>query len=312
MEDEKTQENVIKESTTANIESSSIQNGPNMFIRYGKFIVLAVVLLLGVLVLVLLASIKKAPVGKAPPPDPANVLLATVGNKKIYRNDVKAIALEQYAFSALNSKVLKTSLDIAIERAILDDQATIKKIIIEKGNSKLQYYENLKDTIIAREIGTVTANMLSFWVPAFHDIYPQKPEYQQMRDLEPTVFADAIQQLQKGGNTYDIGKSILEKYPVFTPQLGVNSYILSKVTDLSLMQKPVIYQYLVNDSNKLLLDTMFAMNKGQIKILVWPDGEGAAVIQVVDKNNGEKITYDNWLKDKEKKVIYDDKNIKTL
>src|SRR5690606_10570447 len=125
--------------------------------------------------------------------------------------------------------------------------------------------------------------------------YPQTEEYQQMRDLQPQMFQEAAALLQNGESAYDTGLLMLEDYPVYTPQLAVNSYILSKVDDASLMQSPVTYEYLVNDSNKLLLDFMFDMEPGEIQTLIWPDGEGAALIQLISKSSGDKTTYEQWL-----------------
>lgn len=274
------------------------------------FVVLIMVILIGLGLFNKSSKIEK--VGKTPPPEPENVLLASVGDKKIYRNDVKAVALEQYMASGINSQIMKLSLDTAVERAVLDREAEAKKVVVERGKNKIEYYENLKNAIMLREVGTVTANTIGYWVPAFHDVYPQKPEYQQMRDLQQKVFGEAIASLQQGKTTYDAGKAILEKYPVYKDQLSVNSYRIAKTDDITLMQKPVVYQYLVNDSNKALMNFIFSLNKGQIKIFTWPDGEGGEIVQVVDKSFGSKVTYDQWLKEKEKTVVYETNNISSL
>lgn len=293
------------------------QDSSSSFIeKRGKIIVGIIVGLIAVVVLILLGLNMSKPkaekVGKAPPPEPENVLLATVGDKTIYRSDAKVVALEQYVASGINSQIMKMSFDTAVERAILDKEAEVKKITVEKGKNKIEYYENLKNAIMLREVGTVTANTIGYWVPAFHDVYPQKPEYQQMRDLQPKVFSEAIASLQQGKTTYDVGKSILEKYPVYKDQLSVNSYRIAKTDDIALMQKPVVYQYLINDSNKTLMNFIFALNKGQTKIFTWPDGEGGEIVQVVDKSFGSKVTYDQWLKDKEKTVVFEANNISLL
>ncbi len=314
MDEKKSSEHITENEEPFNNSEIKQTDSKNFLKKYNKRLLIFSVLLVVIVVIVFVASKKQEQpiVGKLPPQEPENVLLATLGDKKIYRNDAKVVALEQYLASGLTSKILRLSLDIAVERVILDSEATSKKIVVDKGKNKIEYYENLKNTIIARELGTVTANSISFWVPAFHDIYPQKAEYQQMRDLQPKVFSEAISELQKGKSTYEIGKSIIANYPVFTSQLAVNSYILSKVSDISLMKKPVVYQYLVNSSNKLLMDFIFSMNKDQIKTLIWPDGEGAAIVQVVDKNVGAKATYDEWLKNKEKTIKFEQENVSKL
>lgn len=318
MEDEKSKELLTTKKDAGLQEPTTVPTAPSpSFIeKKGKLLVGLIVGIVLLTVVVLMISGLAKPngkgSGKVPPPEPANVLLATVGEKKIYRNDVRVVALEQYVASGINSQIMKMSLDTAVERAVLDREAEAKKIVVEEGKNKIEYYENLKNAIMLREVGTVTANTIGYWVPAFHDIYPQKPEYQQMRDLQAKVFGEAITLLQQGKTTYDVGKSILEKYPVYKDQLSVNSYRIAKTDDITLMQRPVVYQYLVNDSNKALMNFIFSLNKGQIKIYTWPDGEGGEIVQVVDKSFGSKITYDQWLKEKEKTVVYEQRNIKAL
>lgn len=318
MEDEKSEELLTTKKDVGLQEPTAVPTTPpSSFIeKKGKLLIGLIVgiVLLTVVVLMISGIVKPngKGSGKVPPPEPENVLLATVGERKIYRKDVKAIALEQYVASGIDSQIMKLSFDTAVERAVLDNESEVKKIVVEKGKNKIEYYENLKNAIMLREVGTVTANTIGYWVPAFHDVYPQKPEYQQMRDLQTKVFGEAVLSLQQGKTTYDIGKSILEKYPVYKDQLSVNSYRIAKTDDITLMQKPVVYQYLVNDSNKALMNFIFSLNKGQIKIYTWPDGEGGEIVQVVDKNFGNKITYDQWLKEKEKTVVYEQANINEL
>ena len=171
-------------------------HSPSFIEKKGKLLIglISGIVLLTVVVLVISGLIKPngKGSGKVPPPEPENVLLATVGDKKIYRNDVRAVALEQYVASGINSQIMKLSLDTSVERAVLDNEAEAKKIVVEKGKNKIEYYENLRNAIMLREVGTVTANTIGYWVPAFHDVYPQKPEYQQMRDLQSKVFGRAI------------------------------------------------------------------------------------------------------------------------
>lgn len=274
------------------------------------FVLIIAAIIIGVLVFIL--SSRTKPTSTTLPSEPENVLLAIYEGNQIYREDVVDVALEQYLLSGLNSEILNNSLDIAVERVILETEARRLNIQIDPASSKREYFQNLKDTIRAREIGTVTANTISFWTPAFNDIYPQTAEDNEMRELQPKVFEEAILSLEEGKSTYEVGKEILEKYPVYTQRLAVNSYILSKMGDTSLLQKPITYEYLVNDSNRLLLDFLFATNIGQTRILVWPEGEGAAIVQVVDKNSGDKISYEDWLQTKRESVIVEFENVSKL
>lgn len=317
MENEKLEKPLItKESNESQKDVAALTTSSSFIERKGKLLIGLIIgiVLLTIIILMFfgLTKTKEKESGKMPPPEPANVLLATVGNRKIYRNDVRGIALEQYLASGIDSKIMKISLDAAVERAVLDNEANTKSIVVDEGKNRVEYYENLKNAIMLREVGTVTANTIGYWVPAFHDIYPQKPEYQQMRDLQSKVFGEAIVSLGQGKTTYDVGKSILERYPVYKDQLSVNSYRIAKTDDITLMQKPVVYQYLVNDSNKALMNFIFSLNKGQTKIYTWPDGEGGEIVQVVDKSFGGKVTYDQWLKEKERTVVYEQGNVNSL
>lgn len=271
-----------------------------------------VIIVIGLVLSLFLAKSSLKQDAQVPPPDPENVKLASVEGKNIYREDVVKVGLEQYTRDALTSDVLKNSLSIAIERAILDNESLVLGVSIPQENNKVLYYEKLRNEVAARVVGSVTVNTISFWVPAFNDVYPQKPEYQEMRDLQPKVFQEATLGIKNGENVYDIGNSILEKYPVFREQLGINGYILTKTTDIRLMKNPVTYNYLVNDSNKPLMDFIFSLKKGDIKEIVMPEGEGATLVQVIDKNSGNKMTYDKWLEEKKSSVVIDDSALSKL
>lgn len=233
-----------------------------------------------------------------------NVIMATVGDRQVYRSNVEAVAMEQYSAEDINDEIIEMFLPITIERVILDIESEKLGINIEPEENKSEYYQKLRSAVMSREIGTVTANMISFWVPAFGDIYPQTEEYQQMRDLRPQVFEEAKELFEDGESAYAIGQQILQEYPVYTPRLAVNSYILSMMQDSSLLQEPLVYDYETTEDTKILLDFMFNMSAGEIDTLVWPDGEGAALIQIVSKSEGDQISYEQWLNEKLENVVY--------
>lgn len=247
-------------------------------------------------------------------------LIAQVKERKIYEANVRAVAREYLEENAINAETIRQYIPVTVERAVLDQEAYDQKITINgneiadvlksrdvtisqyelknDGYKKQLYYDILKTKMVSSNLNNVTINSLSYWVPAFGDVYPQKPEYAEMRRLWPQVMASATRDIRSGKSSYEIGKSIIGTYPVFKDQLAVNSYRYITTTDISRMQKPVQYEYSVNNSNKRFMDFIFSLKKDEIKELVLPDGEGAFLVQVVDRVEGSKVAYDAWLKQK--------------
>src|SRR6185503_10484700 len=100
MEDQKPEEEVKENQPVVKTEpvisdAPKTEKKSSFWKKYNKTVVILSVAILALILFVLLNASHQTKVGKAPPPDPENVLLATVGDKQIYRNDAKAVALEQ-------------------------------------------------------------------------------------------------------------------------------------------------------------------------------------------------------------------------
>jgi hypothetical protein len=312
MEEEKPQENIKVQSETLNTEPLNLQSRPNPFAKYYKFIILALIVCLGVGLFVFFTSFnKKSTVGKAPPPDPENVLLATVGNKKIYRNDVKSIALEQYLNSSINDEVLKQFLNIAIERKILDNQASMRKIEIPSQKTKTEYYNLLKNKVTEGEILSIEETDVSWWIPPAPD-YEQKKEFQEQRSQQQQLANEVEAGLKTNDDAFLVVKKVLEKYKSFQPILGFNGAIIAKITDVPVNNVRTI-KFNSLDADKPFFKLLYSMNTGEIRKGIWPDGSGGAVIKAVNVTRGERVDYETWLAQQTKELVqYNQEGISKL
>src|SRR5581483_10683956 len=150
-----------------------------------KFLlVLLVILLLLIGGFIVLSSVIKK---QEPAPTQqvnANPLLATVGDKKIYKSDVVSAARQQY--TNVTDKVLQQTLNLTIERDILDIVSKQSNVIVspqEINNSLAQRlgnatnnqipqnvvtatkYDLLKQKIMSIQVNSITASTASYWTP---------------------------------------------------------------------------------------------------------------------------------------------------
>lgn len=282
--------------------------------KRGKLIITAVATLLVFVVAVLLLSSsrsnKNMGIGKAPPPEPENVLLATVGDRKIYRDDVKTIALEQYLSSAVTNDVIKALLDTAVERAILDSEAKKKAISIPKQTSLSVYYSLLKEKVTEGQILAITEQDINWWIPPVP--YEQRPEFEVQRQNQEAMASEIEKRFRNGEDPYAVAKDTVTKYPMFGQTLGYNGANISK-SSTSITSGDRILNYDSSDSAKPFFKMMYKMNSGQIQKGIWTDGSGGAVIKVKSVSRGKSIDYNTWLADKVKKeVVFNAEEIKKL
>ena len=231
-----------------------------------------------------------------------NPLLATVAEEKLYKSTVEEIAKEQYVPSAINSDVIKLFLDIAVEREILDLEAKRLGIVIPLTGSKQQHYDVLKKKITAASIESVSAYEISFWVPPPAD-YPQKPEYEEIRQTGKIALDEAEEKLKNKENPLLVTQILYSKYPILQPILALNGYLLKSKTDDSIFSKPRTYTYDKRNAGQAFYDTLFSLQKGELKKSIWIDGSGGAVIQIISVNLGSGLDYDEWLAVKKKELV---------
>lgn len=236
------------------------------------------------------------------PVEPENLLLATVAKKEIRRNDVRDVALEQILSSGIDSDALKTYLNVAIERAILDHEASQTGIIIPPTPNKIDYYEALKQEVIKGELTEITAYDVSWWLPSPAE-YEQTPEFETQRREGQLAAQEIANALRAGSTPIQIVPGIIDKYPSLEGIIGINGGLYSSTEDKSSFQAPRIYQY---DSENLYLpfyEVLYSMQSGEITTNIWENGSGAAIIYVTDLKRGASINYGDWLNGKKAELV---------
>ncbi len=231
-----------------------------------------------------------------------NPLLATVAGEKLYKGTVEEIAKEQYLPSAIDSTVTKLFLDIAVEREILDSEAKRLGIVIPPAESKQQYYDTLKKKITAVSIESVSAYEISFWVPPPAD-YPQTPEYEEIRQTGKIALDEAEEKLKNKEDPLLVTQILYSRYPILQPILALNGYLIKSKVDDSVFGEPRTYVYDKRNEGQEFYDTLFSLQKGELKKSIWTDGSGGAVIQVISVNSGSGLDYEQWLAGKKKELV---------
>lgn len=279
-------------------------------------IILFIILNIGLLIATGIIPSQNLPFVQKPTPTPKpDVLLATVGDQKIYLSQIETIAKEQYEPSAIDKKVIASFLNTAIERAILDQEA--KKLNLTITNQDIDAYlqprqpnqinnkivrENtkyklIKDTIITRFVTSVNANTISFWVPPYN--YPTGKNFEQQRILGKQALEEAKKSIDNGQSALSAAKQIYNKYKILQPILAFNGYLLSKVTNDALLETPKTYTKGQTDYD----DALFSGKLNEVKIIIPTDGSGATLIQIVGINNGASSNYDTWYNNRKKALV---------
>lgn len=239
-----------------------------------------------------------------PPPEPENVLLATVGERQIFRNDVREIALEQYLPSAITDEVIQSFLSTAVERAILDIEVVNQKLPIPESASKVEYYNSVKQEIISRNVVSAEIYSLSFWIPP-PDEYPQKEEYNLQRNDLAEVMPSITQRLQSGEDAVEIAGTIYNSYPNLKELVSVNGIKYSGITDTEIVRKPRLVEGLRETSNEPFSQLLLSTPVGATVSRIWPDQSGGVVIKVLNKSTGTFVSYESWLDQKiDELVVY--------
>ncbi len=245
-----------------------------------------------------------------PPPEPANVLLATIGDKEVRYTDVKKIALESYLGSAVTSSVIKEMIPVAVERAILENEAQLMGLNTKIEGEPAEFYQKLKSEVTQGKVVSVTEYDISWWIPP--EPYEQLPEFEEQRKVQNEMANEIQTRFRNGDDPYSIVKDTAEKYPLFQGILGLNGALVSNLKPEDAAQ-PRVLQAEADDQDKPFFTLLFSSQKGQVAKGIWPDGSGGAVINVIDVTKGESVDYDSWLKSKiETGVIYNTSEISKL
>ena len=248
-----------------------------------------------------------------------NVLLATVGDKKIYTNDVKLIAAEQFSEDSIDDKVIKTFKNIAIERAILDIEADKLGINITKeqiesrkkettassSDNDLEY-KIIKDKIMQSQVKSVSAITIGFWIASFD--YPQKPEYAIQRSQGKLALTAIEEKMKQNETPSSIAEYVMNTYPEIKEKVAVNGYIYSQPNDPNLINNPRDYTLNPEDLGKSynddeLQNAMSKMKSGDIVKVERSDGSGGNVVQAFSVSSGSFASYADFLKTRKSELV---------
>lgn len=239
-----------------------------------------------------------------------DVLLATVGNKEIYKSQVVALAREQYEQKAITNEVLQTFFNKLVEWTILDTEAEnlgitvtddeITELAGEGATPSVRQatrYEILKDKIMNAQTTSVEANTIGFWIPSYD--YPQEPEYETQRAEVAVALQDIMLKLKEGQTPLQVTEYASTQYPSL-PKLSLNGYIFAKTQDQALMEVPKTYVIGELDpestsSDPDLYKALNTVKQGDVVVVMRNDGSGGSVAQIVGVTTGGFATYDEFL-----------------
>lgn len=290
-----------------------------------KRLILVVFGILGILLLVLLLILGLRNSGQKGDED---LVLATVGEREIKKSEVIAEAQKQYLPDAIDNKVLKTFLDILIEREILDTEAQGLGIKVSQSeavkrareiNSTVNIngflvtqarYDLLKDKIMGQFVNSRTVFAVSFWTPSSK--YPSAKS--------PEGLAEAGRQQQQANSAFpEIEKLILEEtepleavklvmqneeYSDLKKIIAVNGAIVELTKDESVMKTPkVLTEADKKAYGELFYGEIFNSKIGDV-ILIWGEERASALLfKVVDAKDAKFATFDQWYGAKRQELV---------
>lgn len=330
MDNDSTQNQVNNQSNDG-VALNSLKNKLGTFLGAGnrRFILGGAVIILVVLISVFAFSKKTQNIPQKVSPNAKDALLVTVGDQKIYKSDVQKAAAEQYVSTAIDNKVLQVFLDLAIEHTILDQQAKKLNIIISNsdvqsriradfkeasGSSipevfiKQTRYDLLKEKIISKRLESREANYIKFWTPSFtyestQGLTDQEKNEGKIKRIAIQKALDSIEiSLKSGLSIGEVAKNIYDNFPLLKTGLAVNGLIFNPLSFTNL-ERPALFIYDPKNAEKEFDKLLFSMKPKEVKEIIYQDGSGGAVIQLVAINNGFKQDYNSWLNDQKKTLV---------
>lgn len=245
--------------------------------------------------------------------------VVAIYNGDITLSQVRAVAEESYAPTAVDKQALTDALDILIERKILDREKVQKRIVIsdseiqakmdEEGLSRREAeYAVLKDKVTLLNTRNWQVYTVGFWIPESTNSElseEEKTQRQQILSTGRTMINQAQTRLNNGETAFSIAKSLLSEYPSFEGVLAVNGFQVSTNSTLTTdFENPKTYNYETAAVGQPFYDTVYSLSQeGEVKQNFPADGSGGDVIQLVSTNNSAFNTYDDWLRDKKSSVV---------
>lgn len=255
----------------------------------------------------------------------SDVLLATVGDKKIYKSTVEDTAREFYTPTAIDKKALKNSYDITVERALLDYEAATENITLSEKEieekAKNMYsiqspsinenyynaakYTLIKERILAKNILSKEAYVISFWIPPF--TYTQKPIYAEQREEGEQALNDAEQRFNNNDEPLTIAMDIFDTYPSLQNILLLNGYKIKNTRNRVVFEKPRLFTFekelLKELDDPEFYDALLETEPGSVKKVIKSDASGGTVIKVTSQNLGKYISIKQLLEERKKQLV---------
>lgn len=282
---------------------------------------------IGVIILLICLLIPLGSYYSARKQAPADILLVSVGENKIYKSTVQKVAEEQYVPSAISQDVLKKFLDVAIERSVLDLEAKKLNIIVSSAEinayltanhlsakgSNIAKYVILKQKIIAIQTKNVSAYSIGFFFSSSTSSAKLTPQ-QKTADVE-NALNQAQAELAQAKSPFDVTKDLYNAYISVKPMVSLNghTYFSNEIGNESFFVNPKIYTFNNADIQKLgypeFYTTLSTMKSGDVKQVIAPEGYGGNVIKVMSTNNGGFTNYNDFLMQRKQALL---KNIHSL
>lgn len=251
-----------------------------------------------------------------------NKVIVSVAGKDYTKTDIRNVANEQYAQSAVDDQALKDAAEILIERKILDaeaarlginvDSAQVSNRAAEEGESLEEAkYELLKSEIILTVVKSRKTLSIGFWSPTASDQEnldaSEKELASQLTSEGRAALSEIETKLKNEEGIIEVADSIVEKYPVLKGYLAVNGY---RYEDLSEEEKQSfgkaeIIEYGDANMDQSVIDGIFSMELNEVKKFeATKTNAGGSVYKILEKGNDSgPASYDVWLSSKRSALV---------
>lgn len=273
----------------------------SLFTNKLALLVVALVVLIGVIGGLYYLATRQSKTVTVAPDGEKNVILATIGTTQITKEYVRNIALESYIPKAIDNKVIKEQLDVAVERVLLEKEALRKGIEIPQNLSKDAYYDFLRNKVTEGQILSVEEQDISWWIPPAPD-YEQLPIFAEQRNTQQAMADEIERQFQNGADPLVVAKEMIQKYSVFENILGYNGQIVKQMDPATVSAFRVL-QYSSDDASKPFFNMLYSMGSNEVRKGIWENGAGGAVVKTGVVTNGQQIDYNQWLQEQIKTQV---------
>lgn len=297
------------------------------------FIIAGLLILTSIIGILVYTGVIKIPLLSTVPKKEEDLLLVSVGDRKIFLSEVQSKTEEVLVKSAINKKALQSTLDQIIEETILDTEARKLNIqvtdqeIAEKisqqnnatpsGSELKQYstfarYQLIKERITKKEVASRLAYLIGFWVPPYD--YPdkitdeEKTKYELMRRDGKKALEEVVELLKKGQTPLAVTEYIYNKYPSLQTRLALNGIIFNNTENnpdktQSWFNKPVLFEFDEKAAQQTLYKNLYSMSEGEIRLVFGDNGAGGTVFKVESITNSDIHSYEDWLNIKKEELV---------